>query len=107
MDVKAILITFIATTLISALIFTPINWPFGFSIWVLIVLVSLLVLVRWHSGVTVYHCPDCGYLFSIGMVTDLVSPHGIGSGGGWKLLTCPRCGSHVQALALSKDETIA
>jgi uncharacterized C2H2 Zn-finger protein len=105
MDFKTVLIAFIASTLISALILTPISWPFGFSLWVIIVLVSLLAMVRWHSMVSVYHCPECGHVFSISMVTDLFSPHGIGGCGGWKLLTCPKCGSYVHAHALMKEET--
>ena len=105
MDVKTVLMAFIATTLILALILTPISWPFGFSLWIIIVLMSLLVMVRWHSRVTVYRCPECGHVFSISMIADLVSPHGIGREGGWKLLTCPKCGSHVQARASSSEET--
>jgi len=104
MDVTTVLIAFIAVTLISALILTPISWPIGFSLWVTIVLVSLLAVVRWHSTVSVYRCPKCGHIFSISMVTDLFSPHGIGNGGGWKLLTCPKCGSYVQAHALMKNK---
>ena len=99
MDVKTVLIAFIATTLISALILTPISWPIGFALWAIIVLVSLLAMVRWHSVVSEYRCPECGHLFSIGMVTDLLSPHGIGGNGGWKLLTCPKCGNYVRARA--------
>jgi DNA-directed RNA polymerase subunit RPC12/RpoP len=105
MDIKTVLIAFIATTLISALILTPISWPIGFSLWVTIVLASLLTVVRWHSIVTVYRCPECGHIFSISMVTDLFSPHGIGGSGGWKLLTCPKCGSYVRAHVLLKEET--
>jgi ribosomal protein L32 len=105
MNVKTVLIAFIATTLISALILTPINWPIGFSLWVIIVLVLLLAIVRWHSMISVYRCPECGHLFRIGTITDLFSPHGIGGNGGWKLLTCPKCGSYVRAHVLLKEET--
>ena len=105
MEVKTVLIAFIASTLISALVLTPISWPFGFSLWVIIVLVSLLAMVRWHSIVSVYRCPECGHMFSISMVTDLFSPHGMGGSGGWTLLTCPKCGSYVRARVLLKEET--
>lgn len=82
MDVRTVLIAFIASTLISALILTPISWLTGFSLWIIIVLASLLAVVRWHSIVSVYRCPECGHMFSISMVTDLFSPHGMGGSGG-------------------------
>lgn len=102
MNTGTALITFYAITIITALILAPLRWPFGFVLWIIIVVASLLVVVRWHAGNTVYRCPECGQMFSIGTVTDLVSPHGL-DGGGWKLLTCPKCGSHVRARAYVKD----
>jgi uncharacterized C2H2 Zn-finger protein len=98
------LIAFVATTVLTALILAPIHWPFGFALWVIIVVASLLVVVKWHAGNTVYRCPECDQLFNISTVTDLVSPHGLGRGGGWKLLTCPNCGSHVRARVYMKDD---
>ena len=102
MNTGTALIAFVATAIISALILTPLHWPLGFALWVVIAAASLLLVVRWHAENTVYRCPECGQLFSVGALTDLVSPHGLGRGGGWKLLTCPRCGSHVRARAHRK-----
>jgi uncharacterized C2H2 Zn-finger protein len=98
------LTAFVATTILTALILAPRHWPLGFALWIIIVAVSLVALVRWHAGNTVYLCPECGKIFSIGTVTDLVSPHGLGRGGGWTLLTCPKCGSHVRARVYMKDD---
>ena len=104
MNTRTALTAFVATTVLTALILAPRYWPLGFALWIIVVATSLLVVVRWHAGNTVYSCPECGELFSIGTVTDLVSPHGLGSGGGWKLLTCPKCGSHVRAKVYMKDD---
>ena len=104
LNTSTALIAFIATTILTALIFTPKYWPFGFAFWIIIVVASLLAVVRWHSRNTVYHCPECDQLFNISTVTDLVSPHGFGRGGDWKLLTCPKCGNHVRAQVYMKDD---
>ena len=104
MNIGTALIAFVATTVLIALIFAPRYWPLGFALWIIIVVALLLAVVRWHAGNTVYRCPKCGQLFSIGTVTDLVSPHGLGRGGGWKLLTCPKCGKHVRAKVSMKND---
>jgi uncharacterized C2H2 Zn-finger protein len=98
------LTAFIATTIFTALILAPRYWPFGFALWIIIVAASLVAVVMWHARNTVYRCPECDQLFSISTVTDLVSLHGLGRGGGWKLLTCPKCGSHVRARVYMKDD---
>lgn len=65
----------------------------------------LYTLVRWHAAVTAYRCSRCGHEFEIGVVTDLVSPHGPGRGGAWKYLKCPSCGSRSRARVLIKTGT--
>jgi len=103
LNTGTVLIAFVAATILTALILAPVRWPFGFALWIIVVAASLLAVVRWHAANTVYLCPECGQLFSISTVTDLVSPHGLGRGGGWKLLTCPKCGKHVRAKASMRN----
>ena len=105
MKTAIVLLAFIATTILTALVLTPMHWPFGLLLWALVVTVSLLVVVRWHARNTMYRCPECDHLFSISTFTDLVSPHGLGRGGGWKLLTCPKCGHHKKAKVYLKDDS--
>jgi len=71
-------------------------------LWVGLFAVALYLLVRWHASVTAYRCTRCGHEFEIGVVTDLVSPHGPGRGGGWKYLKCPSCGRRSKARVLVK-----
>ena len=104
MNTATVLITFVATIILTALFLAPEHWPFGFALWIVIVTASLLAVVRWHAANTVYRCPECGQLFSISTIVDLVSPHGLGCGGGWKLLACPKCGKHVRAKASMKND---
>lgn len=104
MNTGTALTAFVATTILTAIILAPIHWPFGFALWIIVVVASLAAVVSWHAANTVYRCPECGQLFSIGTVTDLVSPHGLGRGGGWTLLTCPKCGNHVRARGYVKDD---
>jgi uncharacterized C2H2 Zn-finger protein len=94
-----VLATFFATTILTALILAPVRWPLGFTLWVVIVVASLLIVVRWRARNTVYRCPKCGHLFRISVASDLTSPHGLGRDGSWTLLTCPNCGSYVKAHA--------
>ena len=103
MKTGTVVLAFIATVILTALAFTPSHWPFGFILWVVTVIVSLLAVVWWHAGNTVYRCRECGHLFSISSVTDLVSPHGLSRGGGWKLLTCPKCGHYGKAMVYMKE----
>ena len=98
-----VLLIYLSATVVLAIILTPLVWPVGLTIWVLIALWSLLAVVRWHARNTVYRCPACGNEFSISSFTDFVSPHGVSEGGGWKLLTCPRCGRYVKASAQSRE----
>lgn len=73
----------------------------GILVWVVIVMGGLFLLVRWHSKSTAYHCTHCGHEFEISLLTDLISPHGIGNGV-WKYLKCPQCGRRMRANMLVK-----
>ena len=99
-----VLLIFLSITVITAFILAPLVWPFGFAVWICVVLGSLLLMVGWHSRNVIYRCPACGNVFNISLVKDLLSPHGVSGSGGWKLLTCPRCGRYARASALSKEE---
>lgn len=102
MNFRIALIAFLTTILAGAVIIAPLNWPAGFIFWVILVVTTLLIIVKWHSINTVYACPSCGHMFSINLFTDLASPHGLNRNGGWKILTCPRCGEYVRATVLMR-----
>ncbi|MDF2675367.1 MAG: hypothetical protein K0R09_3639 [Clostridiales bacterium] len=40
-------------------------------------------LVIWHARTHSYICKNCGHIFSISILKDLISPH--------RLLKCPSC----------------
>ena len=77
------------------------------GMWTLIVVLAavvvLLLFVWWHARTFAYRCRSCDNEFEIAVLTDLVSPHGIGlKGDGWKLLHCPRCGRWTRARVVRK-----
>jgi len=76
LNTATVLTAFVATVILAALFLAPMYWPFGFALWIVVVTALLLVVVRWHAANTVYRCPECGKLFSISTVADLVSPMG-------------------------------
>jgi DNA-directed RNA polymerase subunit RPC12/RpoP len=65
---------------------------------------ALFLLVRWHARTYAYRCRNCSDEFEISTLRDLVSPHGLGLGGGWQLLRCPRCGRWTRASVIRKRE---
>ena len=73
----------------------------GALVWAVVVVCGLFLLVRWHAKSTAYRCTNCGHEFEISLLTDLISPHGIGNGG-WKYLKCPQCGRRTRAVVLVK-----
>jgi DNA-directed RNA polymerase subunit RPC12/RpoP len=72
-------------------------WPFGVVMGMLFIAIALMFLVSWHSQVTAYECAKCGHVFEVSKTEDLRAPHGVGEGGGWKLLKCPECGKKSRA----------
>ncbi len=64
--------------------------------------VVLATLVMWHTRTFAYRCTKCGEEFSISPLKDFVSPQGIGTKGGWKYLTCPRCHTRERAEVIKK-----
>jgi hypothetical protein len=61
--------------------------PVEFYIAILVVVVTLIVAVIWHSRVTVYRCPACNEEFAVSVLVDFFSPHTPHR----KLLSCPQC----------------
>jgi len=98
----AVLLSYLIITVLAAILLTPISWPIGMIVWIILEMGMLLAIAVWHSKITVYICPECGNSFSTSAIIDLLSPHGIG-GGGWKYLRCPRCGKMVKALAKERQ----
>lgn len=50
---------------------------------IIIVCAILMPLVIWHARTHSYICKNCGHVFAISALKDLVSPH--------RLLKCPSC----------------
>ncbi|MBC7264604.1 MAG: zinc ribbon domain-containing protein [Chloroflexi bacterium] len=94
--------TFIAVTIVVAVLVKPDRTAIGFVAWAALILVSLLLLVAWHARAFAYRCRDCGHEFQISLWTDLLSPHGLSKGGGWKYLRCPKCGQRTMAIVIPK-----
>ncbi len=76
-------------------------------VWITLVIGGLLLLVSWHTKAAIYHCSRCGHYFKTSVFTNLMSPHGIDRGGGWKYLKCPNCltRSRMKILLKSSDKT--
>ena len=68
------------------------------------VLGLLFLLVSWHARTFAYLCPACGYVFTISIWKDFISPHGVDKDGGWKILHCPGCKHWMKARIIPKQE---
>jgi len=91
---------FLAALIAGAIFLIPFYWPFGFIVWlVLLVGGGLYLLVRWHAKNTAYICPKCNHTFAISTLTDFLSPNMIDK----KLLRCPECGESSACKAVSID----
>jgi len=69
--------------------------------WIILVIVGLFLLIRWHAKNTAYICPKCGYKFMISTFEDFISPNIL-----WdkKLLKCPKCKTKSLCKAISVKE---
>jgi uncharacterized C2H2 Zn-finger protein len=92
------ILLYLITILLSAYFLLPKYW----YIWVIIVIVGLVLLVVWHKENTVYSCPNCGHVYQISFLTDLLAPHGINRDGAWVLLRCPNCHKRIKTKVLIK-----
>ena len=88
----------VAIIIIGAIFLFPTYW----YIWLILVVGSLFLLVRWHAKNFAYCCPKCGYEFEISIFTDFISPHGPSKSGGWKYLKCPKCHERSRATVIKK-----
>lgn len=77
-------------------------------LWFALVIGGLILLVRWHNSTFGFRCEKCGHQFGISLLTNLISPHGIGRGQagarGWKLLRCPKCRKFSRATVIRKHK---
>ena len=76
--------------------------PAYWYIWLILVVGSLFLLVRWHTKKFSYHCPRCGHKFEISALTNFISFHGPSNGSGWKYLKCPKCHERSRATVVIK-----
>lgn len=90
---------FIAVITIGAIFLLPAD----LYVWFIILAGSLFLLVRWHAKNFAYRCFKCGNEFEISIFTDFISPHGLGKGGGWKYLKCPRCHQRSKAIIIKRN----
>lgn len=72
--------------------------------WGLVVLVGLGLLVYWHKSATAYRCPNCGHVYTLTLLQDLVAPHRVDKGGGWLLLKCPSCKQRHKTRVLKRGK---
>ncbi|OVE79483.1 hypothetical protein BVY01_02430 [bacterium I07] len=96
------ILLFVVILCVSAILLLPKWW----YVWLLIVIVELVLLVGQHNRYYEYSCLDCGGIFEISALTNFISPHGIDSEGGWKLLKCLQCGNRSKKrLVVKKTKT--
>ncbi len=92
------LIIYLSSIVIAAILLLPIYW----YIWVLIIVSGMIILAFWHAQKAHYHCTNCGNEFQVSILTDLISPQGLGRDNsgktyGWKYVKCPSCGKRMKA----------
>jgi DNA-directed RNA polymerase subunit RPC12/RpoP len=96
------LAAYLATVAVAAVLLIDVDWPVGFAVWLVLVFAAVALLVRWNARHSGYRCRLCGHEFEISAFTELVSPHGTGSGG-WTYLRCPRCDRRSRARVLVRE----
>ena len=89
---------FVAVIIVWAIFLLSGYW----YIWLILVIGSLFLLVRWHAKKFAYRCPKCGHEFEISTFTNFISPHGLSKSGGWKYLKCPKCHERLRATVIKK-----
>jgi amino acid transporter len=78
---------------VGAIILLPSgNLPVRWIIWLVISVLSIGWLVRWHTRSFGYRCRHCSHEFEISPWRNVISPNGLGKGGPSKYLRCPNCG---------------
>jgi DNA-directed RNA polymerase subunit RPC12/RpoP len=92
---------YMTAVIIGAYLLLPNYW----YIWAMIVVLGIILLVRWHSKAAVYQCTNCGNEFQVSIVTDFISPQGVGKDDsgktyGWKYLKCPSCKKRMKAIII-------
>lgn len=85
----------VSIIILGAILLLPTYWYF----WGIIVIISVLTLVKWHSDNFAYKCKKCKHKFAISMGLDLISPHGIN----WQYLKCPKCHKWSKAEIIKRN----
>ena len=93
---------FLLVAIIGGVIASVFRSWFSYIVFGIVVFVSLMLLVRWHTRTFAYLCAVCGHEFEISIWKDLLSPHGVDKQGGWKYLRCPSCGRWMKARLIPK-----
>jgi hypothetical protein len=96
----AYLLIMIAVIVWGAFLMLPVFW----QPWLMVTAVLVYSLVVWHTRHFDYRCSKCQEEFGISVISDLISPQGIGQGGSWKYLKCPKCGTRTRAKTIRKME---
>lgn len=96
-------IIYLAIYMIALIIGASLLIPSYWYLWVVIVILGLIILVRWHSESAIYKCTNCGNEFQVSFITDFTSPQGVGKDKtgeiyGWKYLKCPQCKKRMKAI---------
>ena len=100
------LAVYLVAVIICAIVLIPLAGPVGILVWVALVVSGLLYLVHWHTDSFDYRCPnpDCENIFAIPWWLNLISPQGIGRGGGRKFLRCPHCHRFGWAIVVARHQ---
>ena len=100
--IRSVVYIFVYLIVISggAFLLLPKFW----YLWAVLVIGGMVILVNWHKEQTTYQCPNCGHIYEISFLTDLVAPHGVSREGAWLLLRCPNCQQRRKTRVLKRAE---
>lgn len=79
------LVLYAVALCVSAVFLLP--YHFGILIWLLLSVIGLFFLIRWHSKNIAYICSNCSHVFTISTTEDFMSFHMFDK----KQLRCPKC----------------
>jgi hypothetical protein len=100
----AYIVLFVGSVVVAFTVVAPRRGP---VLAALLVLVTLWLLVGWHSRGFAYRCANCRRVFQVPAIVNFLSFQGVsrrpdGTYRGWKSLTCPYCHQRTKATVVRR-----